>query len=107
MVGWPSGQAAKILWAAGDHQPAVTIHRGRTRMTQIDDLSRSLIALDQNSTLIAVVEMRGLPQDWGSGGNRHWRESIVGRPEPLSEAGTECAIVNGAANLQQEIGTSS
>jgi hypothetical protein len=50
---------------------------------------------------------RGTAARLGSGRYRHWRERIVGWLEPLSEVGTERAIVNGAANLQQEIGTSS
>src|SRR5271166_2855178 len=49
----------------------------------------------------------GLPQVWGSGRYRHWWVCIVGGLEFLSESGTERPIVNGAANLQQEIGTSS
>src|ERR1700761_6794738 len=47
----------------------------------------------------------GLPQDWGSGRDRDWRGWIVGELEFLSEAGTECAVVDGTANLQQEVGT--
>src|ERR1700761_8193851 len=46
----------------------------------------------------------GLPQDWGSGRDRDWRGWIVGELEFLSEARTECAVVDGTANLQQEIG---
>ena len=50
---------------------------------------------------------RGLPQDWGSGGDRDWRGWIVGGLEFLSEAGTERAIVDGATNLEQQIGAAS
>ena len=46
----------------------------------------------------------GLPQNWGSGGDRDWRGWIVGGLEFLSEAGTERAVVDGTANLQEEIG---
>ena len=45
----------------------------------------------------------GLPQNWGSGRYRHWRGWIVGWLEFLSEAGAECAVVDGTANLQEEI----
>ncbi len=49
----------------------------------------------------------GLPQDWGSGCGRHWRVWIVGWLELLSEAGTECPIIDGATNLQQHVGAAS
>jgi hypothetical protein len=49
----------------------------------------------------------GLPQDWGAGRDRRLRVYIVCRAEFLSEAGAERTIVDGAANLEQEIGTSS
>ena len=49
----------------------------------------------------------GLPQKWGLGGNRRLRMWVVGGLESLSEAGTERAIVDGAANLEQKIGPSS
>ena len=51
-----------------------------------------------------MVSATGLPQDWGSGGDRHWRAGSVGWLELLSEAGTERAIVDGAADLQQQVG---
>ena len=48
----------------------------------------------------------GPPQVWGSGGNRLWmRVCIVGWVESLSIAGTKRAIVDRAANLEQEIGS--
>ncbi len=47
---------------------------------------------------------KGLPQDWGSGGDCHLRVRVVGWLELLSEAGTERAIVDGAPNLQQQVG---
>src|SRR5208282_2916033 len=43
----------------------------------------------------------------GSCGNRRLRVRIVGWMEFLSEAGTEGAIIYGAANLKQKIGTPS
>jgi hypothetical protein len=53
------------------------------------------------------IQTLGLPQKWGSGGDRGWRMCIVGGLESLSESGTERAVVDRAANLEQEIGTSS
>ncbi len=44
----------------------------------------------------------GPSQDWGSGGDRHWRVWIVGWLELLSKAGTERAIIDGAPNLEQQ-----
>jgi hypothetical protein len=50
----------------------------------------------------------GPSHGWGSsGGNCRSRELIVNRTEFLSEAGAKRSVVDGAANLQQEIGTSS
>jgi hypothetical protein len=46
-----------------------------------------------------IVHLLGLPQNWGSGGDRDWRGWIVGWLEFLSEAGTERAIVDGTADL--------
>jgi hypothetical protein len=42
-----------------------------------------------------------------SGGNRYLRGRIVNELELLSEAGAERAIIDGAANLEQEIRPSS
>src|SRR3954452_15183000 len=47
---------------------------------------------------------RGLPQDWGSGCDGHWRVLVVGGLEALPEAGAERAVVDGAADLEQPIG---
>jgi hypothetical protein len=49
----------------------------------------------------------GLPQNWGSGSYRHWWGWIVGGLEFLSVAGTERAVVDGTANLQEEISPAS
>jgi hypothetical protein len=50
----------------------------------------------------------GPPQVWRSGGNRlRMRGCIIGWVEFLSVAGTERAVVDRAANLEQEIGPSS
>jgi hypothetical protein len=46
--------------------------------------------------------VRGPSQVWGSGGNRALRVCIVGWVKFLSVAGTECTIVDRAANLEQE-----
>jgi hypothetical protein len=43
----------------------------------------------------------------GSSGNRRLRERIVSGLEFLPEAGTKRAVIDGAANLEQEISTSS
>src|SRR5690349_12737393 len=43
-------------------------------------------------------------QSWGSGGHRHWRVWVVGRQEFLPETGAERAVVEGAADLEQQIG---
>src|SRR5215469_18353717 len=50
---------------------------------------------------------KGPSQVWGSGGNGRLRERVVGGLESLSEVGAERPIVNGAADLEQEIGSSS
>src|SRR6202008_4570020 len=52
---------------------------------------------------VTVKEGR-LPQEWGSRSYRHWRGWVVGWVEFLSVAGTERAVVDGTANLQEEIG---
>jgi len=49
----------------------------------------------------------GLSQVWGSGGDRHRWAWIVGWLESLSEAGTERAIIDGATDLEQQIGAAS
>src|SRR4051795_5607604 len=46
----------------------------------------------------------GPSQSWGSGGHRHWRVWVVGRQEFLPETGAERAVVEGAADLEQQIG---
>ena len=51
--------------------------------------------------------LEGPAQDWGSGCDRHWRGWIVCGLEFLSKGGTERAIIDGATNLQQEIGAAS
>jgi len=49
----------------------------------------------------------GLAQDWGSGGECHRRKCIVRGLEFLSIGRTERAIVDGATNLKQQVGTTS
>src|ERR1700730_923192 len=51
-------------------------------------------------------QVPGVSQVWGSGGNRRLWMYIIGWVEFLSEAGTECAVVHSAANLEQKIGPS-
>jgi hypothetical protein len=46
---------------------------------------------------------RGVLQDLGSSDNCQYWIGIVGWLESLSEAGTECAIVDGATNLQESM----
>src|SRR5215211_4224952 len=48
--------------------------------------------------------VRGLSRDWGSCHDGCWRMRIVGGLEALPEAGAECAVVDGAADLEQPIG---
>ena len=66
-----------------------------------------LVGRERQSLRDAVARFKELSQDWGSGGYRHWRVWIVGWLELLSEAGTERAIVDGAAYLQQQVGAAS
>ena len=47
----------------------------------------------------------GLPRDWGSGCGGDFGERVVRGEEALPEAGAERAVVNGAADLEQPIGT--
>jgi hypothetical protein len=48
-----------MLWAGGEEMATSSLHviDGVPAMPQPNDLSRSLVALDQNSTIIAVIEM--------------------------------------------------
>ena len=47
-----------ILWAGGEEMATSSLHLTmECRDAQPNDLSRSLVALDQNSTMIAVVEL--------------------------------------------------
>src|SRR3954471_18679792 len=50
--------------------------------------------------------MSGPSQVWGSGGNGRLRKRVISGLESLSEAGAERAVIDGAANLKQEIGPS-
>ena len=66
------------------------------------------------SKLFAIFEIQrdsfpelGLSQVWGSSSNRGLGRRSIGRVEPVSEAGSERAIVDGAADLEEEIGPSS
>src|SRR3954466_9733824 len=46
----------------------------------------------------------GPSQSWGSGGHCHWRVWVVGRQEFLPETGAKRAVVDGAMDLEQQIG---
>src|SRR3954454_11546224 len=51
-----------------------------------------------------VGRTMGPSQSWGSGGHYHWRVWVVDRQEFLPETGAERAVVEGAADLEQQIG---
>src|SRR6266576_7209768 len=55
----PSRWDREILWGGrrGDGNFLAACNRWSAAMPQPNDLSRSLVALDQNSTIIAVVEL--------------------------------------------------
>ena len=66
-------------------------------MPHVNDLSRSLTALDQNSTLIAVIEMslksEAAPISWSVGGlGRLWfcryglHRRFIGHGRPVAES---------------------
>src|SRR3982750_4883077 len=48
---------------------------------------------------------QGLSRDWGSGCGGDFGERVVRGEEALPEAGAERAVVDGAADLEQPIGT--
>src|SRR6185312_10317101 len=48
---------------------------------------------------------KGLPRDWGAGCGGDFGERVVRGEEALPEAGAERAVVDGAADLEQPIGT--
>src|SRR6476620_2367571 len=52
----------------------------------------------------AATPYLGPSQSWGSGSHRHWRVWVVDRQEFLPETGAERAVVEGAADLEQQIG---
>src|SRR5918997_3951636 len=53
----------------------------------------------------ARERIMGLPRDWGSGCGGDFGERIVRGEEALPEAGAKRAVVDGAADLEQPIGT--
>src|SRR3954469_11572680 len=55
----------------------------------------------------AMASAWGLPHVWGSSGGSQGRVGVVRWREPLPEGGAEGAVVDSAADLQQEIGTPS
>src|SRR4051812_34011292 len=52
-----------------------------------------------------VASRPGLSRDWGSCHDGCWRMRIVGNFKALPEAGAERAVVDGAGDLEQPIGT--
>ena len=64
-----SARDAERCYGAGDEEVATSslhLTDGGAAMPQPNDLSRSLVALDQNSTIIAVVEV--IQSSWLVGG---------------------------------------
>src|SRR3954470_22910592 len=71
-----------------------------------------MIAVQNASAAIAAgLGSHGSPsmtepsRSWGSGCNGGWRVRVVGGLEALPEADAERAVVDGAADLEQPIGT--
>src|SRR4051794_8950287 len=54
--------------------------------------------------LARICCIGGLSRDWGSWRDGCWRMRIVGGLEALPEAGAEHAVVDGAADLEQQVG---
>src|SRR4051794_2531571 len=79
------------------HDPghAVSAHRST---------SRKVPSWTRTPNLAAVPLPEGLSQDWGSCRDGCWRMRIVGGLEALPETGAERAVVEGAADLEQQIG---
>src|SRR4051812_40143263 len=74
--------------------------------------SAAVLRLLRGEDLEALVGFRGdggtsqgLSRDWGSCHDGCWRMRTVGGLEALPEAGAERAVVDGAADLEQPIGT--
>jgi hypothetical protein len=69
---WPISRGTERRYGAGGEEMATSsLHLidGVPAMPQPSDLSRSLVALDQNSTIIAVIEMS--QSSWLVAGRRH------------------------------------
>ncbi len=69
--------------------------------------SKSTPSFVRSSTITASTPpstTAGLSRDWGSCRDGCWRMRIVGGLEALPEAGAERAVVDGAANLEQQVG---
>jgi hypothetical protein len=74
---------------------------------QLPDLSQ-LSDAEKDALIRALFQQleaaeRGPPRNWGSSGNRGWRGYVIRWAKLLSEVETECAIVDGATNLKQEV----
>src|SRR3954451_17280902 len=57
------------------------------------------------SLLRTLAVLWGLPRDWGSGCGGDFGERVVRSEEAPPEAGAERPVVDGAADLEQPIGT--
>jgi hypothetical protein len=109
------GYAASLLRLIGWLLLATGIACGRGRNPTLSPKLRVMTARGAASVtgksarnrIASAQVLPGPSQVWGSGGNGRLRVRIVSRVESLSEAGAERPIVDGAANLQQEIGASS
>src|SRR3954453_11630508 len=55
--------------------------------------------------MISCWTPAGLSQSWGSGCDGRCQVPVVGGLETLAEAGAERAVVEGAADLEQTVGT--
>src|SRR3954470_24614449 len=73
---------------------------GRSRPRALSSISAML----SQEPCLGVWSGAGPSQSWGSGGHRPWRVWVVGRQEFLPETGAERAVVEGAADLEQQIG---
>ena len=94
------------------------LYRGRRGPVANSDIGRTMDCADPSFTLCEPAEVRnraraagsartpsrGLSQDWRSYRDGWWWMRIVGGLEALPEAGAERAVVDGAADLEQQVG---
>src|SRR4051812_33441555 len=97
---------AKVSTNAGEAQTYRTAAALLGQMFPVDagqdpeTLRRHTFKIAQTVSMTSA----GLPRDWGSGCGGHWRGRVIGGVETLPEAGAERAVVDGAADLEQQIG---